>query len=134
MPIHGYLLRTTLLSPQFTITATAHYIPLSHKPLLPISHPHLVCLFPSADGIALEGELVLSYDGPAVLVPYVGYHVQLRGPHLKLSLPVDDGGQGSAHQERPFGVTLEPTEGGRRGAGLKVNSHCLKHVWWSSFD
>lgn len=67
---------------------------------------HLGCFFPASDGISLKGELILSNDSPAVFVPNVGYHIHVRGPHLKLSLPVNDGGQGSTDQKGTFGVAL----------------------------
>lgn len=67
---------------------------------------HLGCFFPTSDGISLKGELVLPDDSPAVFVPYVCHHVHVRGPHLKLSLPVNDGGQGGTNQEWTLGVTL----------------------------
>lgn len=69
---------------------------------------HFGGLFPSTDGISLKGEFILPDDSPAVLVPDVGDHVHVGGPHLKLPLPVDDGGQGSADQEGTFGVALQP--------------------------
>ena len=58
------------------------------------------------DRTVLEGELVLPDDRPAFFVPSVGHHVEVWGPHLKLPLPVDDGGQGGTDQVWPFGVTL----------------------------
>ncbi len=64
------------------------------SPLLP--YLHLGCLFAATDGISLKGELILSDDSSAVFVPNVCHHVHVRGPHLKLSLPVNDGGQGGA--------------------------------------
>src|SRR4029434_11325016 len=70
-------------------------------------HLHLGGLLPSADGVVLKAELVLADDGPAVLVPHVGDHVHVGGPHLKLTLPVYDGGQGGAHQEWTLRVTLQ---------------------------
>lgn len=70
------------------------------------SHLHPGGLLPSADGVVLEGELVLSDDGSAVFVSDVRHHVHVGRPHLKLSLPVDDGGQGGADQERPLRVAL----------------------------
>ena len=69
-------------------------------------HLHPGGLLPPADGVVLEGELVLPDDGPAVLVPHVRHHVHVWSPHLKLPLPVDDGGERGAHQERPLGVAL----------------------------
>lgn len=77
-------------------------------PLTPPSpYLHPGGLLASSDGVILEGELVLPDDGSAVLVSDVCHYVHVRRPHLKLSLPVDDGGEGRADQERPFGVTLD---------------------------
>ena len=45
-------------------------------------------------------------DGSAVLVSGVRDDVEVRSPELKLSLPVDDGWQRSADQERTFRVAL----------------------------
>lgn len=75
--------------------------------------PHLQPggLLASSDGVVLEGELVLPDDGSAVLVSDVRHYVHVRRPHLKLSLPVDDGGEGRTDQERPFGVTLDEETG-----------------------
>lgn len=70
------------------------------------SHPHPGGLLASSDGVVLEGELVLPDDGSAVFVPDVRHHVHVWRPHLKLSLPVDDGGEGGADQERPLRVAL----------------------------
>lgn len=70
------------------------------------SHLHPGRLLPSSDGVVLEGELVLPDDGSAVFVSDVRHHVHVGRPHLKLSLPVDDGGKWGADQERPLGVTL----------------------------
>lgn len=53
-----------------------------------------------------KGELVFPDSCPAVLVSRVRHHIEIRSPHLELSLPVDDGGERCAHQERPLGVTL----------------------------
>lgn len=75
------------------------------------SHLHPGGLLPSSDGVVLEGELVLSDDGSAVFVSDVGHHVHVRGPHLKLSLPVNDGGERSADQEGPLRVALEVESG-----------------------
>lgn len=77
-----------------------------------LSHLHLGCFFPTSDGIPFEGKLVLSDHGSAVLVADVRDHVHVRGPHLELSLPVDDGGQRGAHQKGTFGVTLGGLGGG----------------------
>lgn len=67
-------------------------------------------LLPSADGIVLKGELVFPDDRSAVFVADVRHHVHVRRPHLKLSLPVDDGGERSADQERTLRVTLKWSE------------------------
>ncbi len=74
------------------------------------SHLHPGGLLPSSDGVVLEGEFVLSDDGSAVFVSNIRHHVHVGRPHLKLSLPVDDGGERSADQERPFRVTLRGRE------------------------
>ena len=67
---------------------------------------HLGCFFPTADGIPLKGEFVFSNDSSAVFVPDVGHHIHVRSPHLKLSLPVNDGRKGGTDQEGTFGVAL----------------------------
>lgn len=67
---------------------------------------HLGCFFPTPDGIPFKGELVFSNDSPAVFVPDVGHHIHVRGPHLELSLPVNDGRKGGTDQEGTFGVAL----------------------------
>lgn len=77
----------------------------------PRPHLHPRGLLPPSDGVVLEGELVLSDDGSAVFVADVRHHVHVGGPHLELSLPVDDGGEWSAHQERPLRVALRWREG-----------------------
>lgn len=59
------------------------------------------------DCTVLKSELVLPDDRSAIFVPSVSDHVEVWGPHLKLPLPVDDGGQGSTDQVWPFGVTLK---------------------------
>lgn len=64
-------------------------------------------LLPSADGVVLEGELVFPDHRSAVLVADVRHHVHVGRPHLKLSLPVDDGGERSADQERTLRVSLK---------------------------
>lgn len=79
--------------------------------LPPPPHLHPRGLLPPSDGVVLEGELVLSDDGSAVFVSDVRHHVHVGGPHLELSLPVDDGGEWSAHQERPLRVALRWREG-----------------------
>ena len=71
-----------------------------------ISHLHSEHLAARFDSAVLEGELVLTDDRAAVFVAGVGQHVELWRPHLKLPLPINDGGQGSADQIWPFGVTL----------------------------
>ena len=58
-------------------------------------------------------------DGSAVLVAHVGDDVQVGGPELKLTLPVNDGGQGRSHQERALGVSL----GGDKGKGSVTTKH-----------
>lgn len=74
-------------------------------------HLHPGGLLPSSDGVVLERELVLSDDSSAVFVSDVGHHVHVGRPHLKLSLPVDDGGEWGANQERPLRVALEVERG-----------------------
>lgn len=59
-------------------------------------YPQFEGLLSSLDGRVIKGELVLSDDGSAVLVSSVRHHVEIGGPHLKLPLPVDDGGEWSA--------------------------------------
>jgi len=81
----------------------------------PPPHPHLGGLLPAPDGVVLEGELVLADDGAAVLVPDVRHHVHVGRPHLNLTLPVDDGGERRAHQERALGVALWRERGRGRG-------------------
>lgn len=85
------------------------------------THLHLKSFLPAFYGIILKGELILSNNGPAVLVTRVRDHIELGRPHLELSLPVDDGGERSAHQEGTFGVAL----GGRGGipSGLAQTLH-----------
>lgn len=41
-----------------------------------------------------------------VLVSCVSDNIEIRGPKLKLSAPVDNGGERSADQERSIGTTL----------------------------
>lgn len=67
---------------------------------------HLRGFLATADGVVLERELVFSDDSPAVFVTDVRDHVHVRGPHLKLSLPVNDGGERGADQEGTLRVTL----------------------------
>ena len=46
-------------------------------------------------------------DGSSVLlVPIVSDHIEVWGPELKLSLPVDNGGQGSCDEKWAIAVTL----------------------------
>ena len=90
---------TVLVYPEFPVPPLA-------------SHLHPGRLLPTADGIVLEGELILPDDGPAVFVPDVGHHVHVGRPHLKLTLPVDDGGERGADQERTLGVALQGDAGG----------------------
>lgn len=59
-------------------------------------YPQFEGLLSSLDGRVIKGELVLSDDGSAVLVSRVRHHVEIGRPHLKLPLPVDDGGEWSA--------------------------------------
>lgn len=63
-------------------------------------------LLPSSDGVVLKGELVFPDNCSAVFVANVCHNVHVRGPHLKLSLPVDDGGEWGADQKRTLGVSL----------------------------
>ncbi len=76
-------------------------------------HPQFKSLLPSFNSRVVERELVLSDDGAAVFVSRVRHHVEVGRPHLELPLPVDDGGEWSADQERTLGVTLR--DGGGRG-------------------
>lgn len=73
-----------------------------------LSHPHpqFKSLLSRFDSRVVKGELVLSDDGPTVLVTRVCDHVKVGRPHLKLPLPVDDGGERSADQEGTLGVAL----------------------------
>lgn len=70
------------------------------------SHPQFEGFLPSFHGRIVKGELVLTDYSSTFFVSCVRDHVKVRSPHLKLPLPVDDGGEWSAHQERPLGVTL----------------------------
>ncbi len=72
-----------------------------------LSHLHAENLATWFDGAVLEGKFILTYDSPTVFVPCVSHNVEIRSPHLKLSLPVDDGGEWRTDQKRPFGVTLK---------------------------
>ena len=74
-------------------------------------HPQFKGLLASFDRRVVKGELVLSDDGPTVLVPRVCDHVEVGCPHLKLPLPVDDGGERCADQEWTLGVTLQGAVG-----------------------
>lgn len=80
----------------------------------PLFHPHpqFEGLLPSFDSRVIKGELVLSDDGSAVLVPRIRHHVEVGRPHLKLPLPVDDGGERGADQERTLSVTLRDKDEG----------------------
>lgn len=89
---------------------------------------HLGSLFATTDGISLKGEFILSDDSPAVLVPNVSDHVHVGSPHLKLSLPVDDGGQRSADQEGAFGVALQPQHAQSRVALPRFWCWCCKVI------
>lgn len=55
---------------------------------------------------------MLANYGPALLVPGVGHNVEVGGPHLKLPLPVYDGGEWGTHQKWALGVTLGFLGGG----------------------
>lgn len=97
--------------------------------MLPAPHPQLKGLLPSFDGHVIKGELVLPDDGPAVLVAGVRHHVEVRRPHLKLPLPVDDGGQRGADQERTLGVTLRDRPALKtcvNGDGCRQRSYLFK--------
>ena len=59
------------------------------------------------DSAVFKSELVLPDDGPAVFVPRVRQHIEVWRPHLKLPLPVDDGGKWGADKEWALGVALE---------------------------
>lgn len=72
-----------------------------------LTNLHLGGFLATTDGVVLKRELVFSDDSPAVLVTNVCDNVHVRCPHLKLSLPVNDGGQGGTHQERTLRMTLE---------------------------
>lgn len=78
---------------------------LFHVVIIP-PHPQLKGLLSLFDSRVVEGELVLSDDGSAVLISGVRHHVEVGRPHLKLPLPVDDGGERGADQERALSVTL----------------------------
>lgn len=68
---------------------------------------HLGSLFASADGVVLKRELVFSDDGSAVLVPYIGDHVHVGSPHLKLSFPIYNGRKRGTDQKWTFRMTLK---------------------------
>lgn len=72
--------------------------------LSPYLHPE--DFLPTADGIVFKRELIFPDDRPAFFVPCVGHDVEVRRPHLKLTLPVDDGGERGTDQVRPFRVAL----------------------------
>lgn len=74
-------------------------------------HPQLESPLPSLDRRVVKGELVLPDDGSAVFIPRVRHDVEVGRPHLKFPLPVDDGGERGADQERTLGMALW-----RRGA------------------
>ena len=118
-----------------TITSNSNKCSLHALAPLPLSYLHLGRLLPATDGVVFKGELVLTNDGPAVLVSHVGHHVHVRGPQLKLPLPVDDGGQGGAHQEGPFGVALGPSGRGKDGqqaVALIQQMYCYHLLLWRS--
>lgn len=71
------------------------------------THFHPGGLLPPTNGIVFKGELVLSDDRSAVFVSNVCHNIHIRGPHLKLSLPVNDCGERCTNQERPLGVALK---------------------------
>lgn len=79
----------------------------NEKQSSPVTNLHLRGFLATTDGIVLKRELVFPDDSPAVLVTDVCDDVHVWGPHLKLSLPVNDGGQGGTHQEWTFRMTLE---------------------------
>ena len=68
--------------------------------------PHLGGLGPTAHSPLIKGQLMFADDNATVLVTHVGDDVEVRGPQLKLSLPVDDGGKGRTHQEGALAVAL----------------------------
>ena len=74
--------------------------------------PHLGGLGPPTHSSFVKRQFVLTNDDATVLVTHVGDNVEVRGPQLKLSFPVDDGGQRRAHQERTLAVTLGRGERG----------------------
>lgn len=69
-------------------------------------YPQFESLLPAFDGRVVKGELVLPDDGSAIFVSCVRHYIEVRCPHLKFPLPVDDGGERCADQERTFGVAL----------------------------
>lgn len=71
------------------------------------AHLHAEHLLPTANSIVLERELVLPDHRAALLVPRVGDHIEVGRPHLKLTFPVDNGGQGRTDQVGTLGVPLE---------------------------
>lgn len=82
------------------------------------THLHPEHLLPTPNGIVLKRKLVLPDHRAALLVPRVGDHVEVRRPHLKLTFPVDDGGQGRTDQVGPLGVAL-----GRETDALRLPAH-----------
>lgn len=74
-------------------------------------HPQFKSLLSALDSCVVERELVLSDDRSTVLVSRVSHHIKVGRPHLKLPLPVDDGGERSADQERALSVTLRNRDG-----------------------
>lgn len=79
----------------------------NEKQSSPVTNLHLRGFLATTDGVVLKRELVFSDDSPAVLVTNVCDNIHVRGPHLKLSLPVNDGGQRGTHQEWTLRMTLE---------------------------
>lgn len=85
-----------------------HYSSINSEQLVEKAEPnlHLGSLFASADGIILKRELVFSDDSSAVLVTYIGDHVHVGSPHLKLSFPIYDGRKRGTDQKWAFRMTL----------------------------
>lgn len=80
--------------------------------------PAVKRLYPQFEGLlssfhcrVIKGELVLPDDGSAVLVSRVRHHIEVGRPHLKLPLPIDDGGERSADQKGTLRVTLVRPDG-----------------------
>lgn len=61
-------------------------------------------------GSVIKGELILTDDGSTVFVAGVSNHIEIWSPHVKLSFPVDDGGQRSAYKKWPLSVALKCQE------------------------